>query len=75
MTANEQLADLARERAQRYPPRTPERRAVGMAWAALLTSKTPAAARRALDTFGDPQTRAAAAVILDHLDHHGQEAA
>jgi hypothetical protein len=68
-------ADLARQAVRlgrQHPPRTPGRRAAGMAYAALITTKTPDSARRALDTFGDPFTRAAAAALLDQL---GQEAA
>jgi hypothetical protein len=68
-------ADLARQAVRlgrQHPPRTPERQAAGMAYAALITTRTPAAARRALSTFGDPFTRAAAVALLDQL---GQEAA
>jgi hypothetical protein len=63
-------ADLARrvvQLARQHPPQTPDRRAAGMAYAALITTKTPDSARRALDTFGDPFTRAAAVVLLDQL--------
>jgi hypothetical protein len=50
-----------------HPSRTPGRRVAAMAYAALVTTRTPAAARRALSTFGDPDTRAAAAGLLDDL--------
>jgi hypothetical protein len=69
---NADLARLAVRLGRQHPSRTPGRRAAGMAYAALVTTKTPDAARRALSTFGDPFTRAAAAALLDQL---GQEAA
>jgi hypothetical protein len=69
---NADLADLAVRIGRQHPPRTPGRRAAGMAYAALVTTRTPDAARRALGTFGDPATRSAAARLLGQL---GQEAA
>ena len=62
---NADLADRARQVARSYPGRTPGRRAAAACWVALTTTKTPAAARKALGTFGDPVTHAAAAVILE----------
>ena len=38
-----------------------------MCYAALITTRTPDAARRALGTFGDEQTRAAARELLGEL--------
>lgn len=69
---NGDFADLAVRVGRQRPPRTPGRRAAGMAYAALITTRTPDAARRALATFGDPATRPAAARLLGQL---GQEAA
>ncbi len=68
---NDVLADRARVLAERYLPRTPERRAAAALYTALTTTKTVDAARRALATFGAPVTRAAAVVLLDEL---GREA-
>lgn len=62
--------DLARQAARvgrQHPACSPGRRAAGMAYAALVTTKTPEAASRALSTFGDPFTRPAAAALLDEL--------
>ena len=64
---NAGLAAAVLTAGRRHLPRTPGRRAAGMAYAALATSKTPDAARRALATFGDAMTRAAAAQLLDDL--------
>jgi len=61
------LADHARQLAREYPARSPERRAAAALHTALVTTKTADAARRALDTFGDASTRAAAQVLLDGL--------
>lgn len=72
MMANDFLAAQAVMLGRQYPMRTPGRRAAGMVYAALITTRTPDAARHALATFGDPFTRAAAAALLDQL---GQEAA
>jgi hypothetical protein len=66
---NEQLADHLRQLAEQHPPRTPERRAAAACWVALTTTKSIEAARRALATFGDPETRLAAARLLDQLQH------
>jgi hypothetical protein len=65
---NASLADRARQVARQFAPRTPERRAAAALHAALITTKTAGAARRALDTFGDPATRAAAAELLEQLE-------
>jgi hypothetical protein len=59
---NADLTSRARQLAMQHPPRTPERRAAAAVYVALTTTKTTDAARRALGTFGDPQTRAAAPV-------------
>lgn len=69
---NGQLADLAVRIGRQHSPRTPGRRAAAMVYAALTTTRTPEAARRALSTFGDPATRAAAGRLLGQL---AQEAA
>jgi hypothetical protein len=58
------LADRARRLAAQHPPRTPERRAAAAVYVALTTTE---AARKALATFGDPVTRAAAATLLGEL--------
>lgn len=65
--SNADLASLAARHGCQYPPRTPGRRAAGMAYAALITTRTPAAARRVLGTFGDPAADAAARALLDEL--------
>ncbi len=62
------LADRARQLAREYAPRTPERRAAAALYVALTTTKTTDAARRALTTFGDPATRAAARELLAQLE-------
>jgi hypothetical protein len=46
------LAELARIEAERHAPGTAERRAAAHLWAALITSPTVDAARRANGTFG-----------------------
>jgi hypothetical protein len=51
---NEQLAELARERAELHPPRTPKRRAAAALYVALADTRTPDAARRALAFTGQP---------------------
>jgi hypothetical protein len=70
---NEHLVELAREHTERYAPRTPERRAAAALYIALTTTKTPDAARRALATFGTPQTRADARGLLDQLEDHARQ--
>lgn len=65
---NDALADRVIQVGRQHPPRSPGRRAAGMAYAALITTKTPDAARRALGTFGDPLSRPAAAAMLDDLE-------
>jgi hypothetical protein len=61
------LAELARTEAERYRPRTHERRSAAVLWAALVTTLTPDAARLALAEFPDPRTVADAASLLDRL--------
>ena len=65
---NKDLAERAARVVRQHPHRSPGRRAAAMAWAALMTTKTPDGARRALATFGDPATRAAAAALLGQLE-------
>jgi hypothetical protein len=66
--ANRDLAERAARIVRQHPHRTAERRAAAMAWAALITTRTADAACRALATFGDPQTRAAAALLLAQIE-------
>jgi hypothetical protein len=63
----EQLADLTRAEAGRHPARTPERRAAAHLWAALVTTNSAEAARRAIGTFGTGDVQAAAAALLGRL--------
>ena len=65
---NKDLAERAARVVRQLPRCSPERRAAAMAWAALTTTRTADAARRALATFGDPSARAAAAALLDQLE-------
>jgi hypothetical protein len=60
---NEHLAELARERAGRYPPRTPERRGAAALYIALTDTRTPDGARRALSFTSQP-VRADALALL-----------
>jgi len=60
---NERLAELARERAARYPSRTPERRAAAALYVALADTRTPEGARRAL-SFASQSVRADALALL-----------
>jgi hypothetical protein len=62
---NADLAYKAVRLGRQDQPRSPGRRAAGMAYAALITTKTPDAAGRALGTFGDPVARRSAAALLD----------
>jgi hypothetical protein len=71
---NEHLAELARERAQRYAPRTPERRAAAALYVALADTKTPDGARRVLASV-DRAVRDAALVLLRRLERATTEAA
>lgn len=64
---NDALAVLARQHVDRHAARTPGRRAAAALWVALTDTKTPAAARRALE-FADPATRAAAIALLRDLE-------
>ena len=66
------LAARAVRLGREYPPRTLGRLAAGMVYAALITTRTPDAARRVLGTFGDPATRVAAARLLGQLGQLGQ---
>ncbi len=61
------LARLAEAEVRRHEPRTRERRAAAAVWAACVTSRTPEEARRALATFGTPETRADAEQLLGRL--------
>jgi hypothetical protein len=70
---NADLAELARERAERYPPRTPERRAAAALYVALTDTRTPDAARRALSFAGQP-IRGEALVLLRRLEREAAEA-
>lgn len=63
----DQLAELARIEAERYPARSPERRAAAALWTALITTKTVGAARSALAGFAAPDVRAAALDLLGRL--------
>ena len=65
---NAVLASRVRQLAESHAPRTAERRAAAALFAALTTTRSAQAARRALGSFGDPATRAAAAAILDALE-------
>jgi hypothetical protein len=65
---NRALAERVARVVRQHPHRTPERRAAAMVYVALTTTKTADAARRALATFGDPSTRAAAAALLGQLE-------
>ena len=67
MTSNDTLAARAADLAGQHEPRTPGRRAAAALHVALVTTRTPDAARRALATVRDPATRAAAITILDQL--------
>lgn len=71
---NEQLAELARERAERYSPRTPERRAAAALYVALADTRTSDGARRAL-AFADKPVRDVALVLLRRLEREATEAA
>ena len=64
--ANKQLAERARQLAIQHPPRSHERRTVAALWAALSTTRTPAAAKRALATFTSGRVQADAALLLDY---------
>lgn len=61
------LAELARLEAERHPPGTAERRAAAHLWAALITSPTVDAARRANGTFGAGNVQADALTLLHRL--------
>lgn len=66
-STNRALAELARADVERHRPRTPERRAAAALWAALVTTRTPDAARSALATFADPRTVVDARQLLGEL--------
>jgi hypothetical protein len=63
----DQFAAPAFAEAERHPARSADRRAACHAWSALITSPTAAAAKRAIGTFGDPATQAAAIDLLHRL--------
>lgn len=63
----DELAAAVMAEAQRHPARSPERRAASHLWAALITSPSIAAARRAIATFGDETTQSDAAELLGRL--------
>ena len=65
---NAALADRAARLGRQHPPRTPQRRAAAALRSALVTTGTPDAARRALTTFCNPATAAAARELLDELE-------
>jgi hypothetical protein len=65
---NAVLADRAVRLGRQHPPRTPGRRAAAAVYVALATTKTTEAARKALATFADPVTRAAAATLLSQIE-------
>jgi hypothetical protein len=67
VSPNAVLADRAVRLGRQHPPRTAGRRAAAAVYVALTTTKTTQAARKALATFGDPVTRAAAATLLEEL--------
>ncbi|MGH3295758.1 MAG: hypothetical protein ACRDP7_28560 [Trebonia sp.] len=64
---NAVLAAAAHAEAERYPPRTPERRAAAWAHTVLTTTGTLDAARRALADCPDPSVRYQATVLLRRL--------
>lgn len=76
MTAqpNAVLAERARQAAEAHAPRTPERRAAAWAFTVLTTTRTLAAARRALADCPDPSVRYAATVLLRQLAEHAPTA-
>jgi hypothetical protein len=67
------IAEQVRAIASAAPVRSPERRAAAALHTALITTRTPEAAVRALGTFTDPETRAGAVALLGQLAE--QEAA
>ena len=68
VSPNAVLADAAVRLGRQHPPRTPGRRAAAALHAALVTTKTTEAARKALATFGDPATRAEARALLSQIE-------
>jgi hypothetical protein len=64
-----QLADLAFAEAERYPARSPERRAASHLWVALTVppARSIASARKAIATFGDEGTQTDAVALLDKI--------
>lgn len=65
----EQLAELVALEAEHHPVRTPERRAASHLWVALTVPPSASldAAHRAIRSFGDNQTQAAALELLDRI--------
>jgi len=70
---NEHLAEHAREHAERHAARSPERRAAAALYVALITTKTPDAARRALE-FAGKAARTDALALLDILERQATAA-
>ena len=66
--ANKDLAEIAARIGRSHPKQTGERRAASALYAALVTTGSPAAARRALATFADTVTRTAALKLLDDIE-------
>ena len=65
--ANTGLAARAAQRAEAHPPRTAHRRSAAAVYRALVTTRTPDAARRALGALPDLETRAGALELLTEL--------
>jgi hypothetical protein len=61
------LAAAVLAESARHKLRSPGRRAAGHLWVCLMTTTSPAAARRAIATFGDERTQADAASLLARL--------
>lgn len=64
-----QLADAAFDEAQRWPSRSPQRRAASHLWCSMTLppAKTVAAVKRAVASFGDDHVQAGAVELLHHL--------
>lgn len=66
-TTTARLADLARFEAERHPPRIPGRSAAAWCWAALITTASIGAARKAIGDHPDPSVSYAATILLRQL--------